>query len=249
MLRRNLIFLSLSVLWLVAIGCSLLCFPKAETHLWLNSVHTAQLDMFFRHFTAVGEWVPYAVAALLLFYKAGWSAYLLCSTIVSGLVSQGLKFLLRTDRPVTWFAARCPDVQLPLVDGVEVHRYLSCPSGHTVSCFTLFLVLSMVAADYAAHRAAAAGADKQPVYKTQSALIQALCFLLAAAGAYSRIYLSQHFLEDIFCGTIVGLAVTLLLYAAVPPLMRTRFWNWNLRCLFPRRSCRHDKAASTAGNG
>ena len=249
MLRRNSFFMSLSVLWLVVIGCALLCYPKAETHLWLNSVHTAQRDVFFRHLTALGEWVTYAVAGLLLFYKVGWAAYLLCSTAVAGLLSQGLKHLLHTDRPVTWFATHCPDVQLPLVEGVKVHRYLSCPSGHTVTCFTLFLVLSIVATEYVARRAAAGSADRQPLYKAQSRLAQAVCFLLAAGGAYSRIYLSQHFLEDIFCGTVIGLAVTLLLYVAMQPLMLTRFWNWNLLRLVARPSGHQDKAASTAGKG
>jgi membrane-associated phospholipid phosphatase len=230
MLRRNSLFLSLSVLWLVVTGCSLLCFPKAETHLWLNSVHTAQLDALFRHFTVLGEWVPYAIAGLLLFYKAGWAAYLTGSTALSGLISQGLKHLLQTDRPVTWFALHAPEVSLPLVEGVEMNRYLSCPSGHTTSFFALFLVLSVVATD-CIQRQAAAKTESHALYKTQSCLVQAACFLLAATGAYSRIYLSQHFLEDIFCGTILGLSVTALLYTAVPPLMRTRFWDWNLQSL------------------
>ena len=248
MLRRNALFLSLSALWIVGIGIALLVFPKAETHLWLNSAHTAWQDVLFRSFTAVGEWVPYVIVFLLLFYKAGWAAYLLGSVAVSGLVSQGLKHLLHTDRPVTWFAKHCPDVQLPLVDGVEVHRYLSCPSGHTTTFFAMFLVLSVIATDYISLRAAANG-RKQRTEKTQNCLVQAVCFMLAATGAYSRIYLNQHFLEDIFGGTILGLSVTALLYTAVPPLSRTPFWNWNLLRLVSHPSNCQDKAASTAGNG
>jgi membrane-associated phospholipid phosphatase len=233
MLRRNATFLTLSLLWLIMLSYVLLSFPKADIHLWLNSAHTAWQDVLFRSFTAVGEWVPYVIVGLLLFYKAGWAAYLLGSVAISGLVSQGLKHLLHTDRPITWFAKHCPDVQLPLVDGVEVHRYLSCPSGHTTTFFALFLVLTIVATDRLCSRHLN---NRQPdSYKTQSCLVQAVCFLLAATGAYSRIYLSQHFLFDIFCGTLLGLTVTLLLYAAVPPLMRTRFWHWNLRLLFRRR--------------
>jgi sodium-dependent dicarboxylate transporter 2/3/5 len=83
-----------------------------------------------------------------------------------------------------------------------------------------------------------------------------VCFLFAAV-TFMGLFISPSvlfvafmpFLEDIFCGTVIGLAVPLLLYVAIQPLMLTRFWNWNLLRLVARPSGHQDKAASTAGNG
>ncbi|MCQ2347849.1 MAG: phosphatase PAP2 family protein [Paludibacteraceae bacterium] len=59
-------------------------------------------------------------------------------------------------------------------------------------------------------------------------LINLFCFLLAVLGAYSRIYLNQHFAEDIFGGAIIGILTTVALLLAVPKLEHTAFWNWNI---------------------
>ena len=59
-----------------------------------------------------------------------------------------------------------------------------------------------------------------------------LFFLLAAVGAYSRIYLSQHFALDVFAGMTVAILCTLLMYFVyVPKTINSRFWTWDLRKL------------------
>ncbi len=220
MFKRNISFLVCTVLLLNLIGYVMLSCDKAAVHLWLNGCHTPFLDSLFRHYTVVGEWIPYIVVFLLLFYKTGWATYLLGSVVVSGLLSQRLKYMFDTDRPYKWFAERYPDVQLPFVDGVELSKYYSFPSGHTTTFFALFLCLSIVLTEYTAYRS-----TRHTFVKTTT--ISLGCFLLAVLGAYSRIYLSQHFLEDIFGGMILGVVTTLLLYIPVPRLQPTRFWNWN----------------------
>ena len=220
MIKRNASFLTGTCLLLCLIGYVLLNYDKAAVHLWLNGYHTPFLDFFFRYYTVVGEWIPYIFVFLLLFYKAGWATYLLGCVAVSGLLAQPLKYAFDTDRPYKWFADRLPDVQLPFVDGVELSRYYSFPSGHTTTFFALFLCLSIVLTDCTASRS-----NRHTSLKTTA--ISLVCFLLAVLGAYSRIYLSQHFLEDLFGGMILGVTTTLLLYIFVPHLQTTRFWNWN----------------------
>lgn len=206
-------FVILSLLLLSAIGYVLLAYDKAAVHLWLNGCHTPWLDVFFTYYTKVGEWVPYVIVFLLLFYKVGWAAYLLSSVALSGLICQPLKYAFDTDRPYKFFADHLPEVQLPFVDGVTLSKFYSFPSGHTTTFFCLFLVLSMVLGEMVAHR---------------KELWAVFCWVLAVLGAYSRIYLSQHFLEDIAGGMLLGIGVTLLLYCFVPRLQATSFWNWHI---------------------
>ena len=40
---------------------------------------------------------------------------------------------------------------------------------------------------------------------------QVFLFVLAALVAYSRVYLSQHFIEDILAGTVVGIVVPMII--------------------------------------
>ncbi|MBQ7698576.1 MAG: phosphatase PAP2 family protein [Paludibacteraceae bacterium] len=231
MLKRNAPFLFCSVLLLCVIGFVLLNYEKAEIHLWMNTYHTSFLDFFFRYYTVIGEWVPYIVVFLLLFYKAGWATYLLSSVVISGLLSQRLKYVFDTDRPYKYFADHLPDVQLPFVDGVELSKYYSFPSGHTTTFFALFLCLSIVATDYFYRTYHISKRSKTPREMELASIIvvSVTCFLLALTGAYSRIYLSQHFLEDIFGGMLLGILTTLLLYLPIPRLQTTRFWDWHIR--------------------
>ncbi len=229
MLKRNATFLIFILLFLSLIGLVLLNYDKAEVHLWMNTFHTPFLDFFFRYYTVIGEWIPYVIVFLLLFYKAGWATYLLSSVVISGLLSQCLKHIFNTDRPYKYFADHLPDIQLPLVDGVTINSFHSFPSGHTTTFFALFLCLSIVATDYFYHtyHLDKHPAHTNPIGKASIAVVSITCFILAVIGAYSRIYLSQHFLEDIFGGMILGIITTLLLYIPIPRLQNTSFWDWH----------------------
>lgn len=204
LLRKNSVFLVLSLILWIGLGTILLYLPKADIHLWLNQVHTPFLDAFFRVMTHLGEWVPYVVMAGLLFYRLGDATYLLSSVLVGGGIGQIIKHLVNAPRPLTWFATNYPDIQLPLVDGVVMNTQLSFPSGHTISCFALCMTLSIILTNH-----------KSPITNhplTSFPLIQAFLFLLALTGSYSRIYLSQHFAMDIWVGMLIGIATPILLY-------------------------------------
>ena len=214
-------------------------------HLWLNPQHTPALDAFMRSYTLVGEWIPYIVVALLLFYKAGWSVFLLADVALCGLIGQGLKYLFDTDRPLRWFADNMPEVQLQLVDGVTMSKWYSFPSGHTTTFFALFFTLAIILSELFHHSnpsdpsdlsdpshqsdpSASSRLSHSPLWITLGII---LCFLLAVLGGYSRIYLSQHFAEDIFGGALLGTLTTILLWWGMSRWRNTPFWNWNLLSL------------------
>ncbi|HKL96023.1 MAG TPA: phosphatase PAP2 family protein, partial [Paludibacteraceae bacterium] len=78
------------------------------------------------------------------------------------------------------------------VDGVTLHQMFSFPSGHTATVFSLMLALTLIF-----HK------------KTWLSFV---FFMLAFITAYSRIYLSQHFAEDVLFGSFIGVSMTLVAY-------------------------------------
>jgi len=199
----------------------------------MNGTHTAAGDFFFKYYTYTGEWVPYVVVAALLFYKAGWASFLLADVALSGAIGQGLKYWADTDRPLTYFAEHAPDIQLQLVDGVRMSEWYSFPSGHTITFFALFLTLSIILQEWLSPNTNHQSPQKRLHLQenlTTYYLLPVTCFLFALLGGYSRIYLNQHFAEDILGGMIIGILTTLALLMAVPKLESTKFWNWKMNC-------------------
>ena len=210
-------FLVPTLVLALILGVMLLVLPKAELHLTLCQPHTAFLDSLVPIITNLVDWLPYLVVLLLLFYRAGWATYLASNLLLSTLIVQPIKHLVHAPRPLTWFAEHMPDVSLPLVEGVRMNYWLSFPSGHTTTFFVLFFTLSIILC------------AENIKGKT---ILSFICFLCASFGAYTRIYLSQHFALDIFAGIWIAIFSTLILYFfLVRRTKNTRFWNWNVRKL------------------
>jgi membrane-associated phospholipid phosphatase len=96
-----------------------------------------------------------------------------------------------------------------------MNLWLSFPSGHTATFFAFFFSLSIICC-----------AEN---IKGKN-ILSFLCFLCATFGAYTRIYLSQHFALDIFAGILIAILSTLLLYYfLVLKTQNTRFWCWNVQ--------------------
>jgi membrane-associated phospholipid phosphatase len=160
----------------------LVIFGKATTHIWSDQHHLPFLDSWFYYYTYVGDGTFVIILALLLLlYKVLYSIYIATSYAISSLVSTILKHILDTSRPMKFFQGT--DYELHYVKGVNVYLDYSFPSGHSASAFALFLTLSMLTA-----------------YKG----FRVLFLFLAVLVAYSRIYLSQHFLIDTIGGSAIG---------------------------------------------
>ena len=199
------------------LGVMLLVLPKAELHLTLCQPHTAFLDSLVPIITNLVDWLPYLVVLLLLFYRAGWATYLASNLLLSTLIVQPIKHLVHAPRPLTWFAEHMPDVSLPLVEGVRMNYWLSFPSGHTTTFFALFFTLSIILC------------AENIKGKT---ILSFIFFLCASFGAYTRIYLSQHFALDIFAGILIAIFSTMTLYFfLVKKTKNTHFWVWRVQKL------------------
>ncbi len=217
--KQNNIFIAHIAVFIIVLGLLLCSMDKGALHLALNGFHSTAGDIFFKYYTSIGEWAAYLIiAALLVFYKAGAATYVLTSNLLAGLITQIIKHIVAAPRPITFFnIANNPDI-LPLVEGVEMRAYNSFPSGHTATFVAVFFTLSILV-------------GKSQLSAPTQNLLQYFCFVLAILGAYSRIYLSQHFAADIFAGTIIAVIVTVALY---PIFMRWEklhqiSYNWKLQ--------------------
>ena len=210
-------FLVPTLVLALVLGIALLIIPKAELHLALCQPHTTGLDTIVPIITNLVDWLPYLCVILLLFYRVGWATFLASNLLLSTIIVQPIKHIVCAPRPLTWFAENMPDVTLPLVEGVRMNHWLSFPSGHTTTFFVLFYSLSIILC-----------AENV----TGKMILSFLCFLCASFGAYTRIYLSQHFALDIFAGILIAVFSTLSLYFfLVKKTKDTHFWGWNVQKL------------------
>jgi membrane-associated phospholipid phosphatase len=168
-------------------------------HLRLNSWHTPAGDVVLRLVTHLADTpVPIALSFLLLLHS--WRAFLLMGlgNGLAALLVQAIKHgpaahMLRPTMHLDEMAG------LPLVPGVDQLLHHSFPSGHAAAAFGSALALSVL------------------VGRPRPAL---LFVLLAVTIGFSRIYLSQHFAEDVLAGAIIG---TLLTWAVYRLLYRMPF--------------------------
>jgi len=163
---------------------------KTGIHLAINAHHNQFFDYFFKYWTYVGDGVVAPIIVILLgvyaYKKDGVSALMLGlgSLVMAGILSQFLKrvFFSGALRPSEFIGAD----QLYLVPDVDVHAFHSFPSGHTTAAFAF---LGFIAC----------------VFFAKNKLLQVVLAIMAVLVGYSRMYLSQHFLEDVVAGACLGI--------------------------------------------
>ena len=182
------------LLLLLVCGYFLLSFSKADIHIWINQHNSPFADTFFKYASSMGEgWVIAPVCIVLLFIRFRYALMAIASSILAPLLTQFLKRVVWPDspRPKIFFQSI---YDLHFVEGVHLHSSHSFPSGHTTGAFALFMVLALI--------------SKKPFWKV-------LFLLLACLTAYSRMYLSQHFLIDVSVGSLVGSLTALFCYVCL----------------------------------
>jgi len=175
-------------------GIPFLATDQGALLIQVNDHRSPGADLFFRWFTKVGEGYGYLVVFLiLLVYKrrAAWGVPLL--GIAVSLVAWIGKILFQHPRPYLYFEQQGLLAQLELIPGVKVNKGLtSFPSGHTMAAFALFTFLALCL-------------PRKPWLSTT-------CFCIALLVGFSRMYLVQHFFEDVYSGALFGLFLGMLAY-------------------------------------
>lgn len=215
-LKSNNFFLLPYLVVLIILFPVLLIYTKPEIHLWINQHNSPLFDWFFKHLTFLGDGLFIIIPAIiLLFFSLRHFVFLVVTYFSTGLITQLLKRLFFEDviRPSKYFHDL---YSLHLVDGVNMLSGRSFPSGHSTSAFALFLCLALI---------------------LRNRFVKSLCFLLACLVAFSRVYLSQHFLVDIIAGSIIGSFGAVAFYQIFYRDNRT--WHaWNVQKLY-----KHDQSA------
>ncbi|MGM0621839.1 MAG: phosphatase PAP2 family protein [Bacteroidota bacterium] len=192
-LKENRYFLLPYLLTLLVFSGLLLTHNKAELHLISNNNHSLFFDQFFRYATWLGDGVMIAiVGVVLLFVRFRYAiGFLIGSLVTAGIVNLFKKVLLDDMyRPSKYFEL-FEETKLHLIEGVNLHSLQSFPSGHTATAFSVFFFLALI---------------------LKSKPLKFSMFLLAIIVAYSRVYISQHFLIDITVGSIIAVLVMFLTY-------------------------------------
>ena len=182
-------FIGIAFFFLIG-AFGLICCSKAESFFFINTYHNQLLDRFFTYYTNVGDGLFSIGIFVILLWKRkplpGWE--IVIAFLLSGLVAQLVKHFFQMPRPKTYFAV---GGYPHFIDGVTLSGYASFPSGHTATAFATALLLSIF--------------TKNKKYS--------LLFVLAAwLVAFSRIYLGQHFLQDVFVGALIGIVCSLTVY-------------------------------------
>jgi membrane-associated phospholipid phosphatase len=156
---------------------------KVDFALMVNRWNSPFWDTFFRYYTWFGTFgvmAPIIFSLAFLRYRFALMATL--STLMAFLLTQFFKRVIWYDapRPKVLFAGY-NDVHY--VNGVHLHAWHSFPSGHTCGAFALFATLAFI---------------------SKNALWKGVCLMSAILVGYSRMYLSQHFLEDVLVGSLIG---------------------------------------------
>ena len=194
---------------LLAIVLGLLyAFPKEELHLLMNSHHMPIEDTFFKYYSVMAEWPLYVLALLpVLWKKLQMTLLFAVSELTGGAILQILKHLFSFDRPVSVFEHH-GHVLLPLVQGVDMHHSNSFPSGHASTFFVFFTCCALLLAYH--YGRTPNRLTPRKVYVVRLTMLALLA--MAALGAYSRVYLSQHFMSDICVGSIIGFVTPCLVF-------------------------------------
>ena len=162
-------------------------FSKADLFLLTNQYHSPFWDHFFILTTWLGDGkVLLLVGACLCMVKYRYAVLTLLSFCYTGIVTQVLKRLFEIPRPMAFFEGNDAIRTIP---GYEIYTWNSFPSGHSTTAFTFVMVIMHLLLSYR-YRAAV------------------IC-PLALIAIIPRVYLSQHFFQDIVAGSILGTVLTL----------------------------------------
>jgi membrane-associated phospholipid phosphatase len=185
-------FLSVTIV-LVLANLFLFFFGKKDSFLILNTYHSYFLDHFFQTITLLGDGIFFLIVCAFLFglNKKKESLLSLLTFLLSGLFSQILKNYFHRLRPVNFFESYSYS---KFIEGFTNAVYNSFPSGHTTSIFAIITLW---------------------VFFIEQKRYHFLLLFIALLVGYSRIYLGQHFLEDVILGIIIGVTSSLLIVGVI----------------------------------
>lgn len=178
----------------------------------INNWRSDWADKFFSVYTHSGDgFFAVFIVLLLAFVRFGYAATVLLSFVLSALIAQTLKHLVFSEalRPLSFFGSAN---EIATAEGVELHVFNAFPSGHSTTAFAVFFGISLIA---------------------RNKYWGIILFAAAFVSAWSRVYLAQHFFEDVFFGSLIGVFSAFAVYLLLFPRLDQ---NWAMKSLINLRS-------------
>ncbi len=166
----------------------LIFYSKADGFILMNPFHSGFLNQLFIPFTYLGDGIfVIALGSILFLLKRRFLALMILSSYaVSGIIAQILKYFIVEARPAYYLEKTGYPY---FIDEVTLHNFHSFPSGHTASVFALAAVLS---------------------FSVKNKDYSIFFLIIAALVGYSRMYLGQHFMDDVFAGSVIGILSSII---------------------------------------
>jgi membrane-associated phospholipid phosphatase len=178
--------------WVLIFWLSFIMFAVASTviathgffNIWFSKHYNSTLGYFFRYYTLFGEeslLVPIGFIFVFLLRSTNFTLRLAATFMINSLLTIVPKYWI--------FSYNRPKIVLQKFDlvfteGVKVWERNSFPSGHSSAAFAIALTLAF-------------WFNNKPM--------SVIVVIMAIGVGFSRIYLQQHFLEDVIGGACVGL--------------------------------------------
>jgi len=172
---------------LIICMCIKLAFTKSEIYFAVNGLYSSWADAIAPYVTDLGNgWTAVAIAVLLLFFSYRKALIVASSFAITSLIgAQLIKYIFDAPRPKLYFRDQIK--HLRFIKGVEILSYHSFPSGHTITAFMLAVLAT---------------------YWSRNKALGPVFLLIAVLVGYSRMYLSEHFFEDVVPGSVIGVVMT-----------------------------------------
>ncbi|PTQ95626.1 membrane-associated phospholipid phosphatase [Mucilaginibacter yixingensis] len=162
-------------------------YTREQIYFAVNGVNSGLADAIFPYITNLGDGLAVVLLGLIMALFSLRKAFLLLTAYgFTALVAQVLKYIFDLPRPYLYFKTQV--AHMHLVKGVYMLSYHSFPSGHTVTAFSACITLA---------------------YLFRNKWLDVLMLIVAILIGYSRMYLSEHFFEDVTAGSAVGVFATL----------------------------------------
>jgi membrane-associated phospholipid phosphatase len=193
-IRENRIFFICYTFFICVATYYLLTHEQGDEILFFSDHRTTLGDLFFAFWTHIGEVYLYVVLFTYFALRHRRAAYYVLGILVMvGIASWFTKDLYDADRPYRFFTINGTWNKIHPVEGVDLNTGRnSYPSGHTMSAFALFSLVAF--------------------WMRNKTWVAVLLFLAAALVGISRIYLVQHFLRDVWAGSMIGVYLACATY-------------------------------------
>jgi membrane-associated phospholipid phosphatase len=164
-----------------------------EATLYFGMHRSTFANSFFKCTTLLGEIYPFIGFTILYLWKnqSVTARKIAISGLLILLITSILKEFFAMDRPAVFIDNLNQLNNFKYVDGIEILRgATSFPSGHTAAAFVVWSLFA---------------------FQLKEVKYQILCLIIAILVGISRVYLTQHFPQDVLLGSFIGISSAILI--------------------------------------